>query len=78
MKYQRKKFLKQLGVVVLIAVLLKLLPGFLVFSIMSLINLAITIALVWILYRLATTIYKTYNQNYYHKHRPPRYWSDRR
>lgn len=78
MKYERKKFLKQLGIVVLIAVALKLLPGIIVYPLIGLINLVITVATLWILYRIITFIYNSYSDKYKYKRRPPRYWSDRR
>jgi len=77
MDRQTTKFLKQLGIIFLAAAALMVLPRFLVSSLMSLINLAVLIATIWIFYRVFGPIYRNWRRR--QGPRPPQnYYSDRR
>lgn len=77
MDRQTTKFLKQLGIIFLAAAVLMILPRFLVSSLMSLINLAVFIATIWIFYRVFGPIYRNWRRR--RGPRPPQnYYSDRR
>jgi hypothetical protein len=81
MNYQTQKFLRQLGVVLVIAAVLMILPRMLVASIMGLFSLAVTIIMVLILYRILGPILGPIYRDYRRRHGPKRrqnWYSDRR
>lgn len=76
-KRQTAKFLKQLGIVFIVAAVLMMLPRLLVDSMMSLISLAVFIATIFILYRIFGPMYRDWRRQNRMK-RPQNYYSDRR
>lgn len=85
MNHQTKKWLRQLGVVFLIAAVMTVLPRVLVSSVMMLIRTAIMIGMIYILFRVFGPIINNYlaRQGYRGPRKPRRrrsqnYFSDRR
>ena len=87
MNYRTRNLLKQIGIIFLAAAIVTVLPGLLVASVFSIINLVITVAMIWILYRILgpilIPIYHDYRRRYGRKRpppgrRPPNWYSDRR
>ena len=72
MKYETRKFLKAIGIVFLAAAVMMILPRVLVASVMGLIQLAVTVATVWILYRILAPIYHKYRPRSYRPRPRPR------
>ena len=87
MDYKTRKLLKQIGIIFLAAAALMVLPRVLVASVMGFIQMAISIAMIWILYRVLAPILGPIYRDYRRRHgrrppkgrRPPQNWySDRR
>lgn len=84
--YQTRKLLKQIGIIFLAAALLTVLPRVLVASVMGFIQTAISIIMIWILYKILAPILGPIYRDYRRRHnrrppdgrRPPNWYSDRR
>ena len=86
MNYKNKKLIKQIGIIFLAAAVMMVLPSVLVSSVMNILQLAITIAMLWMLYRILMPIIGPIYRDYRYRsrrssggdRRPPNWYSDRR
>lgn len=77
MNYQTRKLLRQLGVILIAAAVMAVLPRLLIASFTSAISLAVLIATIWMFYRIFSPISRDLRRRY-GKKRPQSYYSDRR
>jgi len=80
MEFRNKRLLKQIGILVLIALVFTILPRFIFASLAMIIRTAFWIGMIYIIYRLFG---RKYISNYartrkYKKRKPQSYFSDRR